>query len=240
MQRRGERVGARQPRRCRGSSAAAGRRGTSSRGRTPSSGRGRRACRRRSAAAGRAASSSASAAHEAAGLGEVGRQHAAAVRAPLEDALSSVDGAARATGRTGRSGAARRAPRRRRRGRAGCGRRRAGRGATSMPCARRCSAGPMPDSISSCGDCSAPADSSTSRRAAHVRAARRRCAPRRRPRGRPSSRIARRVRAGDHVQVRAAEVGRQVGLGGAEALAVLVRHLVEADAFLARAVEVGG
>jgi hypothetical protein len=59
-----------------------------SRARTPSCGRGRRACRSRSAAAGRAPARRRRAAQEAAGLGEVGGQHAAAARAPLEDAPS--------------------------------------------------------------------------------------------------------------------------------------------------------
>jgi len=46
------------------------------------------------------------------------------------------------------------------------------------------------------------------------------------------------VRAGEHGEVAAAPVGRQVGPGRAEALAVPVRDLVRADAFLLRAVEV--
>ena len=50
---------------------------------------------------------------------------------------------------------------------------------------------------------------------------------------------ARGVGLGHHLQVGAAQVRRQVGLGGAEALAVLVRHLVHAHAFLRGAVEVG-
>ena len=59
-------------------------------------------------------------------------------------------------------------------GPAGCGRRRAGRRATSMPCARRCAAGPMPDSISSCGVLKAPPHRITSRRARTSRALARR------------------------------------------------------------------
>jgi hypothetical protein len=40
--------------------------------------------------------------------------------------------------------------------------------ATGMPCWRRCSAGPMPESISSCGDWMAPALRITSRSARSV------------------------------------------------------------------------
>ena len=50
---------------------------------------------------------------------------------------------------------------------------------------------------------------------------------------------ARGVGAGEHLQVGACQVRRQIGFGGAETLAVLVRHLVHAHAFLVRAVEVG-
>jgi hypothetical protein len=39
---------------------------------------------------------------------------------------------------------------------------------TSIPCARRCSAGRSPDSISSCGELNAPAHTMTSRRARAV------------------------------------------------------------------------
>jgi hypothetical protein len=110
--------------------------------------------------------------------------------------------------------------------------------ANSMPSERRCSPGPIPDSISSCGDCSAPAASSTSRArgtnvgtpsSAHLDAGR---AP-------PSSGFASPSAPVMTCRLVRARCGRQVRLGGAEALAVLVRHLVEADAFLARAVEVG-
>jgi hypothetical protein len=110
------------------------------------------------------------AAEEAAGLGEVGRQHAAA-RAPLEDAPACRQAAG--SDRPNRFGHARRVdhlhhvhvvvqvhgPRR------------AGRAPPAMPCCCRCAPGPMPDSISSCGDCSAPALSSTSRRACSSRGA---------------------------------------------------------------------
>src|SRR6185369_8434891 len=50
---------------------------------------------------------------------------------------------------------------------------------------------------------------------------------------------ARRLRVGDDAQVGARKGRPQVRLGGAETLAGLVRHLVETDAFLRRAVEVG-
>ena len=46
------------------------------------------------------------------------------------------------------------------------------------------------------------------------------------------------MRVGHHLQVGPAQVRRQVGLGGAAALAALLRHLVQAHAFLQRAVEV--
>ena len=49
---------------------------------------------------------------------------------------------------------------------------------------------------------------------------------------------ARGVGVGDHPQVGPAPVGREIGLRRAEALAVAVRHLVHAEAFLSRAVEV--
>ena len=46
--------------------------------------------------------------------------------------------------------------------------------------------------------------------------------------------------ASHDVQVGSAQVGREVGLGGAEALARLLRDLVQAHAFLCGAIEVGG
>ena len=102
---------------------------------------------------------------EAAGLGEVGGQHAAALAPPLEDAAARRARRRRTTGRTGLSGAARRPPARHRGGRAGGGRRQAARAPARCRGCASSSAGPMPDSISTCGDCSAPAHSSTSRAA---------------------------------------------------------------------------
>ena len=76
-------------------------------------------------------------------------------------------------------------------------------------------------------------------RAPAAAAAGRRCAPPRRPRAGLPAGCAWCGRSVDHLQVGPAQVRRQVGLGGAEALAVLVRHLVHAHAFLRGAVEVG-
>ena len=155
--------------------------------------------------------------------------------------LSSADDAARATGRTGPSGAARRAP------------------ATTSTWS--CRFAPTPgrswrdrDAVRAqvlapgrCPRASGSAATAARRPTAAPRAARtKRCGA---PPTRASTPIARRPSKQRSrvvcapvttVRLGAAEVGREVGLGGAEALAVLVRHLVQADAFLARAVEVGG
>ena len=55
----------------------------------------------------------------------------------------------------------------------------------------------------------------------------------------PVEQHAGRLHAGQHRQVRPLQVRCEVSLGGAETLAKAVRHLVRADAFLLRAVEVG-
>ena len=47
-----------------------------------------------------------------------------------------------------------------------------------------------------------------------------------------------RLRAGDYAQIRAREIRREVGLGGAETLTVLVRHLIHPDALLCVAIEI--
>ena len=46
------------------------------------------------------------------------------------------------------------------------------------------------------------------------------------------------VRTGDDLQIRACEVGREVGPGSAEALAIFVRHLIKPDALLLGTVEI--
>ena len=56
---------------------------------------------------------------------------------------------------------------------AGSRRRRAGRATTGMPSCCSSAAGPMPESCSSCGLCSAPAESITSRARAHAASSRR-------------------------------------------------------------------
>ena len=112
------------------------------------------------------------AAQEGAGLGEVGGQQAAALAPPFEDALQGPPGARRRQAEQVVQAAACRRSARRPGGRAGGGRRRAGRCATGRP--RSCSAAPspMPESISSCGDCSAAgAEQHLAPRAQDMRAA---------------------------------------------------------------------
>jgi hypothetical protein len=110
--------------------------------------------------------------------------------------------------------------------------------ANSMPSERRCSPGRFPTASAAAATAARPP-----RAALRARAARTMATPSSAHldagRANAVERIRVAVGAGDDVQVGAREVGRQVRLGGAEALAVLVRHLVEADAFLALAVEVG-
>ena len=106
--------------------------------------------------------------------------------------------------------------------------------------------GPMPESMSSCGEPNAPALSTTSPPGLRRRSAR--TAPAvaavfhahraRRP-STVSITHAGGQRVRDHLQVGPLQVRREVGLGGAEALAVLVRDLVGAHALLLGPVEVG-
>jgi len=85
----------------------------------------------------------------------------------------------------------------------------------------------MPDSMSSCGDCSAPAHSRTSRR-------QRSCLT-----WPPFEQHPQHARLGDDLEVGPASHRRQIGLGRAAALAVVMRDLVQAHALLAGAVEIG-
>ena len=109
---------------------------------------------------------------------------------------------------------------------------------TGMPSACSSAGGPMPDSCRSCGDCSEPAATITSRRAVTVMLAvalpvddaRRAPAVEHDPR---------RARVRLDREVRATARGPQVGDRGRAAEAVAGRELVVAGAFLRRAVEVG-
>ena len=106
-----------------------------------------------------------------------------------------------------------------------------------MPIERSVSASPTPDSSSNCGDCSEPAARITSRRARTVRITPpcRYSTPTAR---RSSNTIARRVRSRPHVEVWPVAIGREIGSRRTPAFAVLLRQLIESDAFLLRAVEV--
>ena len=125
-------------------------------------------------------------------------------------------------------------------GPAGCARRRAARGAGSTPAARSSSAGPIPDSSSSCGEPIAPAERITSRSARTSAPTPLRPWRRRTPTARsPSSST-----PSTCTPVRTSRFGRrqrraQVGVGGAEALPVPLGHLEHRGAVLLGPVVVG-
>ena len=110
----------------------------------------------------------------------------------------------------------------------------------ATPAARSSSAGPIPDSSSSCGELIAPG------RQQHLalgaqRAARRGgpCAARTPTARSPSSSTPEHGRARAHLQVRPLQRRAQERVGGAEALAVSLRHLEHRRAVLLGAVVVG-
>ena len=109
----------------------------------------------------------------------------------------------------------------------------------SIPCSRSCSAGPIPDSISSCGLPIAPAESTTSRFARATRS-RPRESRQRTPEARPSVQVdPERLGLRRHGQVRALRRRAQVGVGGAPATAVALADRGLRDAVLLLGVDVG-
>ena len=230
-QRRRLRVGARQAARCRGSSAGAGRRGRSSRGRTRSSGRGRSSlpitkwsCRSGRSSSGRLLMKPPASAKLVVSRPRRCRRHS---KMPL------IALTAPASERPNRSFSLRRVEHLDDVDVVVQVRADAGQVVAHLDAEARAGARP-----GRCRRASAAAATAARRPRAAPRAAPRSCAVSPPTRdldaaGAPAvEQHPVRVRRGHHREVGPAEVRRQVGLGDAEALAVLVRHLVDADAFL--------